>query len=199
VLVSTAHGYESDGEEEVSGHAPFCYCWRLVSLVSRVPLSRGWFCPPRAITRGQVVIGTPHWRNKRGAANTSCVLLFFAGSRFVFAPRTRQKRADFFPARGRAGNRAEIAARGRCTAQNKIPEFGPARRTAQNPRLAPFDRRAACPSAVRSQITPIRGRSDLKMRLKCDIISLRLGLVCRAISVLALCQLKNKRGAAHTS
>jgi len=43
VLVSTAHDYKSDGEEEVSGHAPFCYCWWLVSLVSRVPLSRGWF------------------------------------------------------------------------------------------------------------------------------------------------------------
>ena len=43
VLVSTAHGYKSDGEEEVSGHVPFCYCWWLVSLVSRVPLSRGWF------------------------------------------------------------------------------------------------------------------------------------------------------------
>ena len=43
VLVSTAHGYKSDGEKEVSGHAPFCYWWWLVSLVSRVPLSRGWF------------------------------------------------------------------------------------------------------------------------------------------------------------
>ena len=45
VLVSTAHGHKSDGEEGVSGHAPFCYCWWLVSLVlvSRVPLSRGWF------------------------------------------------------------------------------------------------------------------------------------------------------------
>ena len=114
-------------------------------------------------------------------------------------PRRRPKRADFFTARGRAGNRAEIPARGRFTAQNKIPEFGPARWTAPTPRLAPSNRRAAGLSAVRSQITPVRSRSDLKMRIKCDIVSLRLGLVCRAIFVLALCQLKNKRVAAHTS
>ena len=104
VLVSTAQGHKSDGEEEVSGHAPFCCCGWLVSLVSRVPLSRGWF----AITRGQqVVIGTntalANWRNKRGASHTSCVLLFFAGICFVFAPRTRPKPADPPPPRGRAG------------------------------------------------------------------------------------------------
>ena len=170
------------------------------SLWFRASLSRGGgFCPPRAITRGQIAIGTPHWRNKRGAAYTSCVLLFFAGSCFVFAPRTRLKRADFFPARGRAGNRAEIPARGRCTAQNETPEFGPTRWCVQKPRLAPSNRRAACPSAVRSRITPVRGRPDLEMRLKCGAISLRFGLVFRAISVLALCQLKNKRVASHAS
>ena len=110
----------------------------------------------------------------------------------------RAPNAPIFP-RGRAGNRAKIPARGRRTPQNEIPEFGPTRWTAPNPRLAPFNRRAACPSAVRSQITPIRGRSDLKMRLICDIILLRLGLVFRAISALARCQQKNKRGASHTS
>ena len=170
------------------------------SLWFRASLSRGGgFCPPRAITRGQVVIGTPHWRNKRGAAYTSFVLLFFRRKFLPFCAQEAPKTRRFFPRARPRRKQSRNTARGRCTAQNKIPEFGPARWTAQKPRLAPFNRRAACPSAVRSQITPIRGRSDLKMRLKCDIISLRLGLVCRAISVLALCQLKNKRVAAHTS
>ena len=133
------------------------------SLWFRASLSRGGgFCPPRAITRGQVVIGTPHWRNKRGAAYTRIVLGCFRRKLLRFAPRTRPKRADFFPARGRAGNRAEMPAPGRRTPQNEIPEFRPTRWAARKPRLAPLNRRAAGPSAVRSRNNSVRADSTSK-------------------------------------
>ena len=67
------------------------------SLWFRASLSRGGgFCPPRAITRGQVVIGTPHWRNKRGAAYTSFVLLFFRRKFIPFCAQKAPKTRRFF-------------------------------------------------------------------------------------------------------
>ena len=124
------------------------------SLWFRASLSRGGgFCPPRAITRGQVVIGTPHWRNKRGAAHTSSFWVVFAGSYFVFAPRTRPNRADFLP-REAARETEQKSHAWRRTPQNEIAEFGPARWAARKPWLAPLNRRAAGPSAVRSRIIP---------------------------------------------
>jgi hypothetical protein len=80
--------------KRMSGHAPVLLL--LVAFRSGVAfLSRGGgFCPPRAITRGQVAIGTPHWRNKRGAAYTGFVLLFFRQKFLPFcaqgAPKTRR-------------------------------------------------------------------------------------------------------------
>ena len=169
------------------------------SLWFRASLSRGGgFCPPRAITRGQVVIGTPHWRNKRGAAYTRFVLGCFRRKLLHFCAEDAPKMRRFCSARGRAGNRAEMPAGGRRTPQNEIHEFRPARWAARKPRLAPSNRRVAGPSAVRSRINSVRGRFDLETRLKCDQKSMRFGLVSSAISALALCKPKNKRVPTHT-
>ena len=133
------------------------------SLWFRASLSRGGgFCPPRAITRGQVVIGTPHWRNKRGAAYTRFVLGCFRRKLLHFCAEDAPKTRRFCSARGRAGNRAEIPARGRRTPQNEIHEFRPTRWAARKPRLAPLNRRAAGPSAVRSRNNSVRADSTSK-------------------------------------
>lgn len=138
--------YDPSGDAAFSGRK---------ALVSRFLSRGGGFCPPRVIARGQVVIRTPHWRNKRGAAYTSFVLLFFRWKFLPFAPRRRPKRADFFP-RARPHGK-----------QSRNTRAWPVHRPKQDPRVrtSKMDRPKATARPIRSacrlsQCGPISDNSD---------------------------------------